>query len=32
MDYLFMKLIWWIALTFALGLVAGWVSCGEKKT
>jgi hypothetical protein len=32
MDYLFMKLIWWIALAFALGLVAGWVSCGEKKT
>jgi hypothetical protein len=32
MDYLFMKLIWWIALAFALGLVAGWISCGEKKT
>jgi hypothetical protein len=31
MDYLFMKLIWWIALAFALGLVTGWISCGEKK-
>ena len=27
MDYLFVKLIWWIAMAFALGLVAGWVSC-----
>lgn len=32
MDYLFMKLIWWLALAFALGLVAGWFSCGERKT
>ncbi len=31
MDYLFIKLIWWIALAFALGLVAGWFSCREKK-
>lgn len=27
MDYLFVKLIWWIALAFALGIVAGWYSC-----
>lgn len=32
MDYLFMKLIWWMAAAFALGLVAGWVSCGAKKS
>jgi hypothetical protein len=31
MDYLFIKLIWWLAGAFALGLVAGWISCGEKK-
>jgi len=31
MDYLFVKLIWWIALAFALGLVTGWVSCREKN-
>jgi hypothetical protein len=30
MDYLFMKLIWWIALAFALGLVGGWVSCSNR--
>lgn len=29
MDYLFLKLIWWIALAFALGAVAGWTSCGD---
>ena len=31
MDYLFVKLIWWIALAFALGLVAGWGSCGARR-
>lgn len=31
MDYLFVKLIWWIAIAFALGLVTGWLSCGAKK-
>ena len=31
MDYLFLKLIWWIALAFVLGLVAGWVSCGGTE-
>lgn len=30
MDYLFVKLIWWIALAFAVGLVSGWVSCGSE--
>jgi hypothetical protein len=31
MDYLFVKLIWWIGLAFALGLVTGWISCREEK-
>jgi hypothetical protein len=32
MDYLFLKLIWWVALAFVLGICAGWISCdGEKK-
>jgi len=31
MDYLFVKLIWWIALAFALGLLTGWISCREEK-
>jgi uncharacterized membrane protein YeaQ/YmgE (transglycosylase-associated protein family) len=31
MDYLFMKLIWWIALAFVLGTVAGWISCGNAE-
>lgn len=30
MDYLFVKLIWWIALAFALGLITGWISCREE--
>ena len=31
MDYLFMKLIWWIALAFVLGAIAGWLSCGMTE-
>jgi len=31
MDYLFLKLIWWIALLFVGGLVTGWVSCGRGE-
>lgn len=31
MDYLFLKLIWWIALAFVLGLAAGWYSCGRDE-
>ena len=31
MDYLFLKLIWWIALAFVLGTVAGWTSCGTSN-
>ncbi len=29
MDYLFLKLIWWIALAFVLGAATGWLSCGR---
>lgn len=31
MDYLFLKLIWWIALAFVFGLMAGWLSCGATE-
>ncbi len=31
MDYLFLKLIWWIALAFVLGAFAGWRSCFEAE-
>ena len=30
MDYLFVKLIWWVLLAFALGGFVGWYSCGRK--
>jgi hypothetical protein len=29
MDYLLTKLVWWLLLAFALGLVVGWLSCGR---
>jgi hypothetical protein len=32
MDYLFVKLVWWVALAFALGLVTGWISCRDRNT
>jgi Na+/H+-dicarboxylate symporter len=32
MDYLFLKLIWWIVLAFAIGLLVGWTSCGQDET
>jgi uncharacterized membrane protein YeaQ/YmgE (transglycosylase-associated protein family) len=31
MDYLFLKLIWWIVLAFAVGLMAGWMACGRDE-
>jgi hypothetical protein len=30
MDYLFMKLIWYVLFAFAMGLFVGWVSCGSE--
>ena len=31
MDYLFLKLIWWIVLAFVFGLIAGWMSCDPAE-
>lgn len=31
MDYVFLKLIWYIAAAFVLGLTVGWFSCGRAK-
>ena len=31
MDYLFLKLFWWIALAFVLGAAVGWYSCVETE-
>lgn len=31
MDYLFLKLIWWVALAFVLGAITGWMSCGGAE-
>jgi hypothetical protein len=30
MEYLFMKLIWYVLFAFAMGLFVGWVSCGSE--
>jgi len=32
MDYLAFKLIWWLLLAFAIGLVVGWLSCGRAES
>lgn len=29
MDYLAFKLVWWLAVAFAIGLVVGWLSCSR---
>ena len=31
MDYLAFKLIWWLLLAFAIGLVVGWLSCSRVE-
>jgi hypothetical protein len=31
MDYLLMKLFWYVLVAFAIGLIVGWVSCGEVE-
>lgn len=31
MDYVFLKLIWYIAAAFGLGLTVGWFSCRRTK-
>lgn len=30
MDYLFLKLIWWVALAFVLGAITGWYACSDE--
>jgi hypothetical protein len=29
MDYLVYKLLWWLLVAFAIGLVIGWLSCSR---
>jgi hypothetical protein len=31
MEYLFFKLIWYVAVAFAIGLLVGWISCGHTQ-
>jgi hypothetical protein len=31
MDYLFVKLVWYVVAAFAVGLVVGWFSCGRPR-
>jgi hypothetical protein len=31
MDYLFVKLFWYIVVAFAIGLVVGWLSCSPAE-
>lgn len=31
MDYLFLKLFWYLAAAFAIGLAVGWFSCGRTQ-
>jgi hypothetical protein len=32
MDYLAYKLVWWLLVAFAIGLVIGWLSCSRTKS
>lgn len=31
MDYLALKLIWYLVAAFAIGLFVGWLSCGSAR-
>lgn len=31
MDYLLVKLAWYVAAAFAFGLVVGWLSCSRES-
>jgi len=31
MDYLFVKLFWYIVVAFAIGIVVGWLSCSPSE-
>jgi hypothetical protein len=30
-DYLFMKLIWYVVAVFLIGVFVGWYSCGRAE-
>jgi hypothetical protein len=32
MDYLAVKLIWWLLFALAFGFVVGWASCSRSET
>jgi uncharacterized membrane protein YciS (DUF1049 family) len=31
MEYLAYKLVWWVVVAFAIGLVIGWLSCAGRE-
>jgi hypothetical protein len=31
MDYLLIKLFWYLVVAFVIGLIVGWVSCGRAE-
>lgn len=31
MDYLLIKLFWYLVVAFVIGLLVGWVSCGRAE-
>ena len=31
MGYLFLKLFWYVAIAFVVGLVVGWVTCSRAE-
>lgn len=32
MDYLVVKLVWYVAIAFAVGAFVGWFSCGRSTS
>lgn len=32
MDYLLIKLFWYLVVAFVIGLIVGWVSCGREES
>lgn len=31
MDYLVLKLFWYLVVAFVIGLFVGWISCGQVQ-
>lgn len=31
MDYLLIKLFWYLLVAFVIGLLVGWISCGQAE-